>query len=459
MSPTVGWMNDPNGLVYFKNQYHLYYQAYPYRTKPGQMVWSHFVSEDLISFTDKGVALSIDALGENAYSGGAIVENDEIHIYYTLHTEKHPSVVRYDGDLIEGDEIFNEEENEKRKDAPKVIEGKDVKEEDVYHSYSIDGEEFDKGEKVFDNESLPSDYSQNDFRDPCPVKINDTYYLFLGGKNVKTNEGLIIVLKSKTLNNFTYAFTIGPFYELGDMGECPSYFRVDDKDVIVACGCNVKRRDNDFKNINCSIFIVGNIDFEKGEMHVDFIKEIDKGDSYYAPQFIRGINRPIIVGWLEMWGKKYPTSKWHHGYVGAFSIPRVLSIKDNDIFQNPVEELDRYERLNENDYLPRQSDITLDIHEDAAIVIEGENGQLVVGSNIEGVYLDNTKGNSMYDCVRRTNNHYKECSLRILLDTSSIEIFIDHGREAISSRFYIDGKLKMTTYGKVKNIVVKEIGE
>ena len=36
---------------------------------------------------------------------------------------------------------------------------------------------------------------------------------------------------------------------------------------------------------------------------IDFIKEIDKGDSYYAPQFIREENRPIMIGWMEMWSK------------------------------------------------------------------------------------------------------------------------------------------------------------
>ena len=138
MSPRVGWMNDPNGLVYFNGQYHLYYQAYPYRSKPGQMVWGHFVSNDLVSFEDKGVALSLDELGENAYSGGAIVKGDVLHIFYTLHLEKNPQYVRYDGDLRDGDEIFSEEENEKRKLAPRVIEGKDVKEEDIYHSYSLE---------------------------------------------------------------------------------------------------------------------------------------------------------------------------------------------------------------------------------------------------------------------------------------------------------------------------------
>ncbi len=461
MSPRVGWMNDPNGLIYFNGEYHLYYQANPYRTKPGQMVWGHFLSPDLITFKDLGVALSLDVVGENAYSGGAIEKDNEIHIFYTLHTEKHPALVRFDGDVLEPDVdiLLTEETNEERKRQYRPNEGKDIKEEDIYHSSSSDGDMFEKGEKVFDNESLPSNISRTDFRDPCPVQIGDTYYIFVGGKDLKENKGVIIVLKSKNLYHFEYAFHLGPYYELGDMAECPCYQKVDGKDVILVSGCNVYRRDNDFRNINCSVFIVGDLDFAKGKMKVDFIKEIDKGDCYYAPQFIKGIDRPIMVGWMEMWGKKYPTSKWHHGYVGAFAIPRELFIKDGDIYQRPVEELDKYSHELYRDYLPRQADISFTISQGSILKIEGDNGDVVVGNNQQGVFLDNVEANGMYPCVRRTNNAYPKCNVRILLDTSSIEVFVDDGREVITSRIYIDGELKMTTSGEIEELKVKEIGE
>ena len=461
MSPDVGWMNDPNGLVYFNDQYHLYYQAFPYRTKPGQMMWGHFVSSDLISFSDKGIALSLDIPGENAYSGNAIIDEDKINIFYTLHTEKQPENIRYDGEVFEPETnvVYDEEENEKRKHEPHVNEGKDIKEEEIYRSISIDGEEFEKGVRVFDNNTLPKNLSQTDFRDPCIVKIEDTYYIFIGGKDINENKGVIIVLKSKTLDHFEFAFTIGPFYELGDMAECPSYYRIEDKDVLLVSGCNTPRRDNDFKNINCSVFIVGNIGFQKGQMSVDYIEEIDKGDCFYAPQFIRGIDRPIIVGWLEMWSKKYPTSKWHHGYVGAFSIPRELSLKNGRLHQNPVTELEKYKKVVDLNYLPRQAEITLKMVRGASLIIKGENGEIVIGNDEQGVYLDNTLSRGMFECVRHSNHAYDECELSVLVDTSSIELFIENGREVISTRFYLDGELSLVTSTGIKELLVKEIGE
>ena len=243
------------------------------------------------------------------------------------------------------------------------------------------------------------------------------------------------------------------------MAECPSYFKVDDKDVLLACGCDTYRRGNDFKNINCSLFIVGHIDFEQGKMDVEFIDEIDKGDCFYAPQFIREIDKPVMIGWLEMWSKNYPTSIWHHGYVGAFSIPRELSIKNEKVYQNPVKQLENYEKVVNHDILPRQADISVTLKKKASLKIKGDNGYILIGNDDRGVYLDNSKGNGMFDCVRHTNEVYEAAKLRILIDTSSIELFVNDGREAISTRFYIDGDLSLVINGENEKLVVKEIGE
>lgn len=67
MSPSVGWMNDPNGLIYFGGKYHLYYQCYPYDSINGVMHWGHFVSDDLYTFRDLGVAIAPEEEGENIF--------------------------------------------------------------------------------------------------------------------------------------------------------------------------------------------------------------------------------------------------------------------------------------------------------------------------------------------------------------------------------------------------------
>ena len=423
MMPPIGWLNDPNGLIYFKGRYHLYYQFNPYASAPGKMCWGHFVSDDLISYVDDGVALKPDIEDASAYSGGSIECDGKIHAFYTLH-----------------------------------IENENGKSEEVYRAVSSVGFCFDQGIKVFDNEYLPANISRTDFRDPCPVKIGDTYYVFVGGKDEAKNKGVIIVLMGKTPDRLYYAFTIGPFYELGEMGECPSYFRIGEKDVIIVSGCNVPERGNDFKNINSSVFIVGRIDFENGKMEVDYIREIDKGDSFYAPQFIRGIDEPVMIGWLEMWEKKYPTQEKNHGWVGAFSIPRELSFKDGEICQLPVKALDGYLKEVPAGVVPKCADISLKFNGEGSLKIKGSDGEVVVG-NDSGVYLDTNLTNNMFGCVRRTNSSFKECEVRILLDVSSIEVFVDGGKEVISSRIYIDGDYSLEVNGNISQILIKEIGK
>ncbi len=423
MMPPIGWLNDPNGLIYFNGKYHLYYQFNPYASKPGKMFWGHFVSDDLIEYFDDGVALKPDMEDASAYSGGAIEIGGKIHAFYTLHREN-----------------------------------ANGKTEEVYKATSSLGYCFDQGVKVFENETLPKNVSRTDFRDPCPVRIDGTYYVFLGGKDVALDKGLIIVLSGDSPEKLSYAFTIGPFYELGDMGECPCYFRVDGKDVIIVSGCNVPARGNDFKNINSSVFIVGDLDFKAGNFKVDFIREIDKGDSFYAPQFIRGIDTPVMIGWLEMWERKYPTQEKNHGWVGAFTIPREISIREGEVFQTPVNSLEAYLSDVPQGVVPKCADIRLIFGGAGELKIKGADGEVIIG-NDGGIYLDTNRTNNMFGCVRRTNRSYPSCEVRILLDVSSIEVFVDGGREVISSRIYIDGDYNIQVNGNVSQIRIKEIGK
>ena len=82
VTPTVGWLNDPNGFSYYNGQYHLFYQYNPYSTHWDSMHWGHLVSEDMLNWKRLPAALAPDTWYDNfgVFSGSALTAPDGRHL-------------------------------------------------------------------------------------------------------------------------------------------------------------------------------------------------------------------------------------------------------------------------------------------------------------------------------------------------------------------------------------------
>ena len=293
--PKRGWINDPNGLVYFKGYYHIFYQHAPDYEVPWQqpMHWGHARTKDLLTFEELPVALCPDAPydADGCWSGTAIVKDDTLYLFYA-------SVL---------------------KDA----QGKHSR-QTVSVAYSKDGIHFEKyeGNPVIDR--FPPDGGK-DFRDPAVCCIDGKYYCVMATGNPETKAGRLLLYKSSDLLDWEYQ---GIMSEWADCKytECPSFMQTQTGFLLTASVCPLEKR---------HYFAIMYGDFQNGVFTPRVVDEVDKGPDQYAGQvFCDHKGRNILISWMPGWKYKGYAEK----DVGCMSVPRELKLIDGHVYAYPVEE-------------------------------------------------------------------------------------------------------------------------
>ena len=85
INPLSGLLNDPNGFCFYKGEFHLFYQWFPFGGFHGANNWYHTSSADLIHWKNKGLALKTDTTYDNrgVYSGNAFIQDSRMYLVYT----------------------------------------------------------------------------------------------------------------------------------------------------------------------------------------------------------------------------------------------------------------------------------------------------------------------------------------------------------------------------------------
>ena len=199
LMPPKGWLNDPNGLSYFKGEYHVFYQYSPDNVNGGLKYWGHYKSKDFLNWEDMGIFLKPDKEWKRngVYSGSAIEKDGKLYLFYTGNVKK------------QGDYDY-------------INEGR---EHNTALAISSDGINVDEERVVLYNKDYPSNLTLH-VRDPKVFEYDNKYYMVLGART-KEDKGQIEVFESENLYDWKYINSIKSEMDFGYMWECPDLFLLD----------------------------------------------------------------------------------------------------------------------------------------------------------------------------------------------------------------------------------------
>ena len=416
--PPVGWLNDPNGLCYFNGEYHLFFQYSPSDPNGSLKYWGHYVSKNMLSWEYKGIALYPDMPFDccGVYSGSALVEGDQVWLYYTGNV-KLPGNHDYVNTGRQGNTIA-------------VVMDKD-------------GHMGDK-QLVLTNEDYPADVTCH-VRDPKVWKDKDRYYMVLGARK-KGDKGCVLLYSSTDRMSWELANVLETEETFGFMWECPDFFCLDGHNVLSFSPQGLAQNGLDYANtFQSGYFMVrGEV---TGAYTLENFREWDRGFDFYAPQtFETGDGRRILMGWMGMGESDYVNLTVERGWQHCLTLTRELSLKNGRVLQNPVRELEQY-RTDRADYslesgmemaAPLCSDILMEELKDRDFHLCIDDGLTINYDKDKKIFTIEFLPESPISGGRTARGVALENlnSLRILLDTSAVEIYVNGGEEVFSSRMY-----------------------
>lgn len=277
-TPKKNWINDPNGLLWHKGEYHLFFQHNPFGREWGHMSWGHAVSTDLLHWEELPVAIAEDEDGA-IFSGSAVSLGDEIVAIYTR-----------DKNNIQSQCIATSFDN---------------------------GRTFQKYD-----ENPVLDLGMEHFRDPKVFRFHDKWIMAV----VKAHEFKVCFYSSNDLKAWKFESEFGNTGAIGGQWECPDLFPLtyESEEVWVLI---VSLNPGGIYNSSGTQYFIGDFDGTRFTPRYETIEPrwVDYGSDNYAGITFNNEpnNRRIFIGWLNSWQKKeHVDTSW----VGAMTIPRELGL-------------------------------------------------------------------------------------------------------------------------------------
>ena len=390
--PPANWMNDPNGPIFHKGRYHMFYQHNPNGAFWGTMHWGHAVSRDLVHWKHLPIALAPTPRGpdkDGVFTGCAVINKGVPTLVYTGVSPEVQCLATSDDEMIEW---------KKHPHNPVIA-------------------------------SPPKGLEVTGFRDPC-VWWEDGLWHMVIGSGFKGVGGMALLYTSEDLVKWTYhhPLVVGKTdpqargdnpVATGEMWECPDFFPLGGKHVLIVSTQGTTR------------YFVGT--YAERKFHPEREGQIDFG-AYYAPKSMLDANRQrILWGWIQE--RRSDVAQRAAGWSGALSLPRVLTLGGSgDLEISPAAELDKLRGK-------RQSFEDHRIEDDEAPLLKG-----VSGDSLE-IAIEFAPGDAGEVGLRVRCAPDKSEETLILYDRKNQKLKVDGTKSSLSAethRELISGTLQLT---------------
>lgn len=423
------WVNDPNGFIYYKGYYHLFYQYFPYGPRWGTMHWGHAVSRDLVTWEHRDLALypTMREDRNGCFSGSAVEKDGKLYLIYTG--------VRY--------EVVNPEDPHTCLDEQFESAQLMISSEDGFHFDNENGKKV-----IIPPITDPAIGDRTHTRDPKVWKSGDHWYLVLGS-TVGEKYGEVLFYRSDDLHTWTYVDKAFKGPEYGWMWECPDYFETKGGKVLILSAMGFLKNGEKEKNQS----ICFHVEFDQSSCRIeipDVYQFLDCGLDLYAPQTtLDAEGRRILSAWVRM------PKVTDEGWIGMFCTPRVVEVRDGHIFfpMHPnvraaySQEIPAGSQRAKDGYL-----VSLDLEDGEELDVGG----FVIRREGDRICTDRSAVFPSFPGAHlrsETPALKGGCHLDVVVDKDLVEVFVNEGECVISNAVYgLEDKIGCSGEGKKMRI-------
>lgn len=428
-SPKRNWINDPNGLVYYKGEYHLFYQYYPYDNIWGPMHWGHAVSRDLIHWEELPIALYPDKLGE-IFSGSVVVDQQNTSGFKTGKEDVLVAIFTHQG-----------KEDQKQSIAYSNDKGR------TWIKY--------QGNPVINNPG------KENFRDPKVFWHDETKKWVMS----LACGDCIYFYESLNLVNWNFLSEFGKEYGAhGGVWECPDLISLEVEGEQKKKWVLIVSMNPGGPNGGSAIqYFIG--DFDGQTFTSDEAKETvrwaDYGRDFFAAVTWSNLLEKIWIGWMSNWqyANEVPTAYFRN----AMSIPRKLSLRKEkntlQLIQNPINLSPLYDEIilhNENIHISSTSYTYIPLN-DFLFYFETQvkSRAALLNITLKGkkeylrIIVDRVKNEIRIDRTNSGNVSFSKAfpsidrmpideisDIQLLVDRCSMELFVNNGSKVMTELFF-----------------------